>query len=294
MPSPQEAENRKRGLFVLGVILLAVIISGFWTALKPAFGRLAGDFLYPYLISFRIGADSLSDQTLLVFSRRELASRLEEQLAENRRLAAQAAAASELLVENDALRRMLSLTPPASWRYTNVEIILRDPRFWNERFTIDRGSRDGIRPGAAALASTLEGQLVLVGVVDRVNLHSAEVITIFNPELKISASLPLSKAIGVINASAIGSRMPEDRIAIGFLPVRSDYIIDEILLSSGLEQQIPPGVKIGNLAEVEPADSRFSSRVFLTGSFLPALQLNSIRFLVIADRIVAPRPAEEE
>jgi rod shape-determining protein MreC len=292
MALPPERENRKRLVFFAAAALAIVVIAASWSSLKLSLGRVAGDFLYPYLISFRLTADSLSDQSLLVFSRRELARQLEEMRSENRRLAAQSASASELLVENDHLRRMLKLAPPPSWRYTNAEVILRDPRFWNERFTIDRGRADGIALGASAMSTTMDGQLIFVGVVDKVNRHTSEVITVFNSDLRISAALPISGAVGVINPSE--RQAPADQVDIGFLPVSPRYVIDEILLTSGLEQNIPPGVKIGNLARIQRVDSLFFSDIFLRGTFVPAAQLNSIRFLVIADRLNPIREKVDE
>ena len=49
---------------------------------------------------------------------------------------------------------------------------------------MDRGSLDGITPGAAVMTTTADGGVILVGVVTRVTKHSAEVITVFNPELQ--------------------------------------------------------------------------------------------------------------
>ena len=66
----------------------------------------------------------------------------------NRQLAVQAAASGELFRENTSLRRLLDLPIPAGWSYSAAEIILRDPLLWNERFSINRGSRDGHHGGS--------------------------------------------------------------------------------------------------------------------------------------------------
>ncbi len=290
MPTPVESNIRRRLLFLAAAGLFCILAIAGWSTLRETIGRVAGDFLYPYLLLSRLGADRLSDQTLLVFSRRELAEQLELQRNENRRLAAQSAAAAELLVENDQLRQQLKLSPPPSWHYVNAEIILRDPRFWNERLTVDRGSLDGITPGAAVMTTTADGGVILVGVVTRVTKHSAEVITVFNPELRISAALPLSNAVGIVNP---GERLARaGKVDIGFLPVERNYVTEEVLQTTGFERQIPPGIKIGNLASIQQVDSLFSSELYLRGTFVPAVDLNSSRFVVVADR--ADRPQETE
>lgn len=283
-PSTVNMHLRRQIIYLALIGLLVILTVAGWVSLRRGLGRFAGDFLYPYLISARYAVDTLSDQTLLLFSRRELALQLETLRDENRRLAAQAASAAELLVENDNLRQMMRLAPPASWRYINAEIILRDPRFWNERVSIDRGSMHGVSAGSAVMTATPDGRLLFVGVIEKVNRRTSEIITIYNNALRMSAYLPLSGAIGVINA---GSNLNDSdgTVGIGFLPLQNHYTIDEVLLTSGFERLIPAGIKIGNLKSFRHIDSVFSSSLYQQGTLTPAVQISNIRFVVIADRI---------
>ncbi len=282
MRSQINMKIRRQIIYLAVTGLLLVLTAAGWVSLRQSFGRLAGDFLYPYLISVRYTVDTLSNQTLLLFSRRELAGQLEMLQQENRRLASQAASAAELLVENDNLRRMMKLEPPPSWQYINAEIILRDPRFWNERVSIDRGSVHGVKSGSAVLTATPDGQLQFVGAVDKVNRRTAEIITVYNRSLRMSAYLPGSGAIGVINADSTPDNKGE--VSIGFLPLSKSYTPGEALLTSGFERQIPAGIRIGTLSTVCQENSLFSSRRYLHGTILPAVQLSNIRFVIIADR----------
>ncbi len=282
MPPALDPKIRKNLAFLaIAAIVLILLVAG-WASLRRSFGRLAGDFFYPYLALSRKASDTLSDQTLLLYSRHELARELEFIRRENRRLAAQAANAAKLLLENDELRRLAGLAPAEPWKYVNAEIILRDPRLWNERVIVDRGSDAGVQVGATAMTAAPDGRLIFVGVVARVSRHTAEVMTINHPELRVSAMLPFSSTVGLVNAGA-ESKTP-GLVGIGFLPVRRNYVPDEILQTTGFERQIPAGAKIGNLASVENVDTLFASRNYLSGEFQPAAQLSSIRFLVLAMR----------
>ena len=284
------AQNYKKTVLCLtAVILLFLLMIAGWDFLRRTAGRIAGDFCYPYLRAARTGFDTLSDQTLLVFSRRELASQLELLRSENVRLAAQAAAASELLLENERLRRMLALPGPAQWRHIPAEIILRDPRLWHDQFTVDRGSLHGVRTGAAALAVTPSGQCVFVGVVSEVTRRTATVMTVCNPAMRMSAILPKSGASGILHTGS----MPESAgmLPIGFLPIRNPYNLGEVLQTTGFEQNIPAGLKIGNLSDVQSVDSLFSGELYLSGRFIPAVSLGEIRFLLLAVRQDAPKGA---
>lgn len=277
---------KKVVLYLTAMLLLTLLVIAGWEFLRKTAGRIAGDFFYPYMRAARTGYDVLSDQTLLVFSRRELASQLETLREENSRLAGQAAAASELLLENERLRRILNLPSPATWEHIPAEVILRDPRFWHEQFTIDRGSIHGIRIGTAALAVSDSGMPVFVGVVSSLSRKTATVMTVYNPELRMSAILPRSGAAGIIHS---GNLPPgKGMLPVGFLPLRQPYTLGEVLQTSGFEQNIPPGLKIGNLSDVQSADSLFSGELYLSGRFIPAMRLNEVRFLILAVRKNSP------
>ena len=115
--------TRKLLPFLAALILLPVAILCY-EALNTAAGRIAGDFFYPYLQAVRMPVRFLSDKTLLFCSRTELAARVEHLSHVNNRLAAQAASATELLRENENLRRQLKLKPKTRWRYAICSISL--------------------------------------------------------------------------------------------------------------------------------------------------------------------------
>lgn len=284
---PGSGQYKKTVLYLAAAMLIFLLLLAGWGFLRRTVGRAVGDFCYPYLRASRTGFDKLSDQTLLVFSRRELASQLEMLRSENVRLAAQAAAASELLLENSRLRRMLAMPAPAGWRHIPCEIVLRDPRLWHEQFTVDRGSVHGVRIGAAAMTFGPEGQPVFVGIVSGVSRHTATVITVFNPSLRMSAILPKSGASGILHTGSLpesGGMLP-----VGFLPIRNPYTLGEVLQTSGFERNIPSGLRIGNLGDVQSVDSLFSGELYLSGRFVPAVNLGEARFLILAVRQDAPR-----
>ncbi len=268
-----------KAALVLGFFLLA--FAGYHS-LRGSAGRLFSDFFYPYLTLVKKGTDKLSDQSLLIYNRLELAARLEELQAANSRLAAEAAAGRELQKENAALRNILRLPSPPGWNYLSAEIILRDPNLWNERFTVNRGSRDGVRPGASILTVTSEGAPLFIGVVDRVSERTADVITLQSPSLRISVLLTESGAIGVTNT---GERHPiAGSIPVGHLPADLSYAIKEPVVTTGFERRIPGGVHIGALVAAEEQPSQFSGSLTLSGLIKPAARFDNLRFLVIAGR----------
>ena len=273
--------NRRLIRIGVAALLILLLFSGY-QVLRSGAGRLFGDFFYPYLEISRLGSRGLADQSLLALSHSALASRCETLQEQNRILALQAAAATELLEENDELRRLGGLRPPAQWNYIGAEIILRDPLDWQERFTINRGEADALVPGAAALTVSPDGRPLLVGVVERVGKRSSTVITLFNPALRVSGSISSSGgAVGFLNC---GERTGRGRVPLGFLPAHLHYTPGAAILSTGFEANIPGGILLGFLDSVEETDPVYSNVTVLSGLMTPATDFNSLRFLVVCRR----------
>ena len=275
-------KNGHRIFFAAVAILLLLLAFAGYRTLRRSAGLVFGDFFYPYLFVAKSASNQVSDQTLLLYNRTELAARVEQLLRVNRQLGAQAAEAANLRQENEELRRNSGLQSESNWRYLTSEIIMRDPLLWNEHFTVNRGSADGVVPGAAAMTVTAEGLPVLIGVVDQVGRHTSQITTLFSPGLRLSAALPGTGVSGVINAGERHS--VSGCVPIGLLPAHLRYTPREALFSTGYERNIPRGIKIGELESVEDTPSRFSHQLYLSGLLKPAARLDSIRFLILALR----------
>ncbi|UKI30639.1 MAG: hypothetical protein L6W00_22345 [Lentisphaeria bacterium] len=99
---------------ILIAALAIVLLLGFagYRSLRLGAGRLFGDFFYPYLELLRSGVDAVSDQSLLLYSRAQLAARLEQLQETNRQLAVQAAASGELFREKHLAAQAARPTDP--------------------------------------------------------------------------------------------------------------------------------------------------------------------------------------
>ena len=271
----------ERRTLAAGVLVLALLVlCAGYRVLRNGAGRFFDDFFYPYLRLARISSDRLSDQSLLAYSRGELAVKLEELQRQNRSLSLRAAAAGELLQENEELRKLVSFSAHPSRRYLPAEIILRDPLIWRERFTVDRGERDGVRPGAAVIDVAADGRPLLVGVIERAGKRTSTVLTLYNGALKLSCRLGTSGAVGFVNAGA--TRQGDGSVPIGYLPVGAGYQPGEAVVTTGFEEGIPPGLVIGELATVEDSGTVFANRPHLAGTLKPAADFDGLRFVVIS------------
>lgn len=245
--------------------------------------RLVNRFFHPYLALSERLTGALADRSLLLRSRGDLARAVENLTRQNFMLSRQAAEAEELRRENRSLRMLLSLEARSGYRFLAAGVTARDPWLWNDGFTIDRGSRDGVEPGLAVLSAEPDGggRTVLLGVVESVSARSARVITILNPEFRISAALPESDAVGFLNAGQ-SAEWDGAGAAVGFLPANRTFALNEPLFTTGFERLIPEGVLIGYLAAVEPAALPFGNRLYRAGTMRPAADFARLGTVMVA------------
>ncbi|MDD5697069.1 MAG: rod shape-determining protein MreC [Victivallaceae bacterium] len=267
---------------IAAALLVVILVAGFQTVRLTWF-RITNDFFYPYL-KFPAGARYFAaDESLRLYSKPELAAKIDRLQTDNRIFAAQVARLGELAIENERLRRLLKFPLHPNCDYVAAEIILRDPLRWKEGFTVSRGTEDGIIAGTPVLCFNPEypRQAILAGVVRDAARHSAQVTSVLNPCFRISAYLAETRTHGIINGDSRQSRRP-DEINISFLSARKHFHPGEACLTSGFEHLIPAGFLIGRLKSLDSKNQIFSNELYLSAKIIPAAPLDNLHFVVLA------------
>ena len=244
------------------------------------FSRIGNDYFAPYLKLGTLLKDEVGDVSLNTLDKGALVRLVKGLQAENHVLASQALLMTELQRQNDELRKMVNLPPMPKWRRVPAEIILRDPAQWLYSFTISKGSRSGIRKGCAVFTIDGNGTPLLLGQVFSVSKHSAKVLSIYHKDLHLSGRLNVSRAAGLINSTLQSTS--EYYLQINYLPRDLNYINDEEVFTGGFEHNIPPGLKIGNLVNIDKDSSIFSNQLYINGWIKPSADFNDLRFVYVA------------
>ncbi len=275
-PRKNRRSPRTASVTAVCILLLLIILTSLFSVIRFAFSRFADSFFYPY-IKITAPWDRLSDTSLLMEDKSSLAAKVEKLSNVNRSLALQGQAASELMEENRQLRNMLKLQQSKNMDFIVAEIMLRDPLNFRTGFTIGKGSRDGVKKGSAVVDVSAEGKLFLVGVVTEVGARTGKVTTIANPALHISGRVASNKEIGFTNTG--GTVSSRERISFGMLPVGSNYNHCDLVSTTGFEQGIPPGIKIGELYTLESMTGSYQQE--FNCELVPAVRFSSLRFVAI-------------
>ena len=278
MSEPGKISDR-RVFFAASVVLALILAFAGYRALRRSAGLLLGDFFYPYLALTRISSDAVARQSLLLLSRTELATKAESLIRENRQLKAENRQLQALAAENRELRALGRLPAIPHWKYHSAQILLRDPLFWREKFTVSINPDSGITPGAVVIAPGSDGEPALVGVVSQVGKRNAEVETIFSGNLRLSVAFPAG-GNGFLNA---GERQAlPGTIPVGYIPVNRSAVSGDPAVTTGFSAGIPPGLKVGHLTTLDEVNPNFSSTEHVSGLLTPEIDFDNLRFVLIA------------
>ena len=152
--------------------------------------------------------------------------------------------------ENIRLRELLSFKKRLSFKSIGARVIGYSTTHWDDRFIINRGSRDGIKERMPVL--TYNG--ALVGRVEYVGAYSSQVLLCNDPEFVVGGivSRPASRAIGLVkgqlNEPGINIM---GNISWNTSSEEGDVKVGDIIVTSGLSNSYPKGLPIGEVIKVE-------------------------------------------
>jgi rod shape-determining protein MreC len=167
----------------------------------------------------------------------------EKILAERDRLIAERAELLTLQRENEELRASLDFKREKLYNSLAANILGRDPNFSNY-FILNKGAKDGVEINLPVVSP--EGILVgkILKVEDRLSVMLIPTDTNFQTAAAILGESKNSTSGLVRGERGLGIKME-------FIPQEEEVQRDDIVITSGLELNMPKGLVIGKIAEVK-------------------------------------------
>jgi rod shape-determining protein MreC len=144
----------------------------------------------------------------------------------------------ELYLENARLKQLLSFKKNSPLKLIAARVIARAPDNWSSSIIIDKGSYNGIRRGLVVI-----NYLGLVGRVIEVSESASKISLIGDPNLGVSGIVQRSRQEGLVSGT-LGSNL-----IMRYLPEEADIKINDIIITSGLNQTYPKGLLIGTVID---------------------------------------------
>jgi rod shape-determining protein MreC len=200
--------------------------------------------------------------------------------SQNRELRLRLLRLDSLEQENRRLREARASSARVAEKSLVAEILKIDLDPFRQRILVDKGSRDGVFVGQAALdGSGVFGQVTRVGPV------SAEIIMISDPDHAIPVQINRTG----VRTIAVGQGQAGS-LLLPYLPRNADVAVGDLVVSSGLGGVFPPGYPVATVSEVhsDPAEP------LLSVSATPLAQLDrdpEVLLVWFDNRIIEPEAA---
>lgn len=158
--------------------------------------------------------------------------------------------------QNLRLRQLLRLEKMlgSQFELEAAEVIARDIKNWNQSLTINKGSRHGLKKGMAVI--THQG---LVGRISAVSENTAEVLLILDRQGAVAGLLQASRFPGVVEGTTDDSGL----LQMIHLPYDAPVRENQVVVTSGLGQVIPKGLRIGYVVGIKPEPNGLMKRALI-------------------------------
>lgn len=163
--------------------------------------------------------------------------------AQNDQLTYEAMYVRTLEDENERLRNMLGVFQDNIEQNPIMATVTgKETSNWFQKFTIDRGSRHGLKEYMAVI-----NEKGLIGYIDTVYETSAEVLSIIDSRAGVSGLIESSREQGMVRGTLGVGDEPTCRmyyLPVDFIPRPGDVVV-----TSGIGMPFPKGIKIGVVRE---------------------------------------------
>jgi cell shape-determining protein MreC len=228
-------------LIILGVAaaVLTVIVLRF----HPLPRTWVADFMHPFMPPAESAEPEVqeTEESLFQMSKVDLIERIRELEDQRATESVQLEQLAELEKENGELRALNYLPLRARHHVVLAGVVGRDPANGGRRLRIGVGSDSKIAVGQPVLARG-----VLLGRIGEVSRHSAVVITLLDPNCRVSVRVAGTNMYGILRGA------PEQWLSaptceLSYLPRDREFAARTEIETSNLGAQIPPGIGIGDI-----------------------------------------------
>jgi len=172
----------------------------------------------------------------------------------------------EVSFENTRLHKLLSFKTNSPLKVIAARVIGRSADSWSKGIIIDKGGSSGIKRSMVAIT-----YLGLVGRVTEVTESTSKISLISDPNLGVSALVQRSRQEGLV-CGTLGTYL-----IMKYLPLESDIKINDVIITSGLNETYPKGLVIGVVVDIRGEFSGLSRYVVIR----PAVNLSNVEEVLI-------------
>jgi rod shape-determining protein MreC len=154
--------------------------------------------------------------------------------------------------EAHRLRDLLGLRQAVPMDTVVAHVVSRDGVPWFRTLTLDRGETDGITLDAPVMSPT-----GVVGRVFAVGPHAARVQVLLDRDGAAGVLLERSRVPGVVSGQVSSQAAGADDLVLDYVLERSDVVVGDLVVTSGLDRIYPKGLVVGRVRFVGKGSGLF-------------------------------------
>lgn len=180
----------------------------------------------------------------------------------------------QLKKENHRLRRQLRFSRSLDFEHVSAQIIAKEPGNLFSPIVLNKGERDGVEQDMPVIAYQDE-HVGLVGKIISVTPGTAIMQPLYDPSAFVASRLLTSRYEGLVQGSGISSE--ELRMLYIKKMARENIQFGDLVVTSGLSDDYPPGIGIGRVEEISAREWETS----LTLRITPLIDFTRLEYLFI-------------
>lgn len=176
----------------------------------------------------------------------------------------------DIIGKTDYLKKEDALLKNTNFNLIESQIVGKEPGNWFDRFTIDKGTDDGVKKGDTVIQGIeLEQGVVVEGIVGRVvdvGNNWSKIITVIDELSRLSFKITRTQDGGVVSGGLDGK-------VTGYLfDHNADIIKGDKLMTSGLGGVYEKNIYVGEVSEVISDDNNLMKEILVK----PAINFKKI------------------
>lgn len=251
----------KRYLVLAAAAFVLIAFSFQFSNIRTVGGRISQTIAQPFFEAstlFSRQAFNLRHQFYDYWNALEKQNELRQQIDE---LESRLIQEEELRRENARLKQLLGFRDEIKPKSVGVRIVGYGLKPWKKSVMLDKGSQHGLHNRSPLVVSA-----GLVGRIVDVAPTSAQAIFLTDPDSRVTAMTMNSRAQGMIEGNGT------EKLKLRYLNLDDPVEVGEIVITSGVSDIYPKGLRIGRIESVE----RDPDGLHLSATVKPAVRFSKI------------------
>ncbi|MCC7203126.1 MAG: rod shape-determining protein MreC [Nitrospirae bacterium] len=182
------------------------------------------------------------------------------------RLRSEAIFLREKAATGDRLTALLEIENRYVVKQAVAGIIAKDPANWYEALVIDKGDRDGIKPGMGVI--TAEG---VIGRVTKTAPGYSRVLLLSDRNSAVAGQIQRTGYEGIVEGQQ------GKVLRLNYIMTDADVQNGDIIITSGMDGVFPQGIIIGRITRVEKPQNR----LFQSVELIPEVNLSLVKEVMV-------------